>query len=245
LIGDPVCYSISDRVYPLLFPEYNVEGEFCKIQIDSASLPSFFENIPQYDFLTVTMPHKKAVVPYLDRLTEDARLIGCVNFISINNGHLLGCNFDGIGALNVIEKELPVFGKKVVVVGAGGAARAAIYEAKKRGALVTCVNRTESKGREVSSHFNVAFAHVVERDYDVLINATSVGMDPGDLRCIVSYPSLVAGKVVLDMASRTGEGLLKRYVIKAGGVYISGSKMFYSLTRASLDYISVESFEHL
>lgn len=235
MIGDPVCYSISDKVYPLLFKEYNLKGEFQKILLESTKLPFFFDNLPDLDFLTVTMPHKKAVIPYLDCLTEDARLIGCVNYISIKDGVLLGCNFDGIGALDVIEKEVLVHRKKVVVVGAGGAARAAIYEAKKRGAFVTCVSRTSEKGKDVARHFQVKFEQEVKEGYDILINATSVGMDPSDTRCILTKPlSSLSQKVVLDMASRNGECILKKYVQHAGGTYIPGSAMFYSLTRAGL-----------
>ncbi|MCH9617110.1 MAG: Shikimate dehydrogenase (NADP(+)) [Chlamydiia bacterium] len=214
-----------------------MKGEFCKIQIDSAALPSFFENIPPYDFLTVTMPHKLAVSRYCNEFTDDAKEIGSVNFISIVKGQLLGCNFDGIGALDVVEEKLKVKGKRVVVIGAGGAARAAIYEAKKREARVICVNRTEKKGEEIASFFDVGFQQQIPSCFDVLINATCVGMDKGDRQVLVKQPSLLKGKIVLDMASRLGDCLLKEQTDTHHGVYISGSKMFYALTHAGLEFI--------
>lgn len=238
LIGDPVSYSISHEVYPLLFKEYKIDGEFEKIHLSKELLPSFFNDLPNLDFITVTMPHKEAAATYCDSFTKDAKAIGCVNYIAVKEGKLVGCNFDGRGALDVIEEEVRVDGKTVVVMGAGGSARAAIFEARARGAHVIVVNRTKEKAQMLAREFAVSYAEVVPREFDVLINATSVGMDPMDKRELVSSGVDFTKKVVLDMASRNGDCLLQKNVTKTNGIYLPGSLMFWALTRNGLDFIA-------
>jgi shikimate dehydrogenase len=207
-----------------------VEGFFEKINLKSSDLKGFFNSNPDFDFITVTMPHKREVIPYLDEQSEDAVAIGAVNFITNIDQKLVGYNFDGMGALDPIEEKISVKGKKVVVLGAGGSARAAIYEAKKRGARVKIVNRTEEKGIKLAKEFDVEFNRFIPSYFDVLINATSVGMDPQDKTKLIEKDHILNGVVVLDMASREGQSILKDQTEKNGGIYIFGKEMFLSLT---------------
>ena len=181
------------------------------------------------------MPHKVEVMKYCQKLSEDAKKIGSVNFISIDQGVLVGKNTDGIAALNVIERHNVVDGAHVVVFGAGGAGRAAIYEAKKRGAFVTVCNRSLEKGEKVAEEFAVYFSRCIPKAFDVLINATSVGMNPSDISCIIDENVDLKGRVVLDMASRSGDCRLQKFAIKHSSVYITGSEMFKALTIQSLN----------
>ncbi len=236
LIGDPVTFSTSDQLYPILYEKFGIDGSFEKIQVPKGELKRFFETA-DFDFITVTMPHKVDVISYCDTLSNDAKAIGSVNYIAVKDGKMHGQNFDGMGALDPIEERLLVKDKVVVVMGAGGAARAAIYEAKKRGAKVICVNRTKEKGLMLAKELQVEFSATIPQAFDVFINATSVGMDPLDDRSLVSDNISFNGKVVLDMASRTGACKLKTAVTGGNGVYISGALMFYALSIYGLSFL--------
>jgi|GEM_PF-2684550 len=230
LIGDPVEFSISHIVYPEIFKKYDLEGSFKKINIPQGQLGPFFSSAPTYDFITVTMPHKVDVVPFCHFLSEDAKNIGSVNFISQKEGFFTGRNYDGIAALDAIEHYKPVNSLHVVVYGAGGAGKAAIYEAKKRGAFVTVFNRTLKKGEIVAKELNVAFSQNLPQCFDVLINATSVGMDPRQSFDLFDDTVHFTNTIVLDMASRNKDSILKKRVEKSLGIYISGVDMFQRLT---------------
>jgi shikimate dehydrogenase len=181
------------------------------------------------------MPHKRGVIPYLYDQSKDAKAIGAVNFITNIDKKLMGFNFDGAGAFEPIEKRVLVRGKTVVVLGAGGAARAAVYEAKKRGAKVIIVNRTQKKGMELAKEFDVEFMSIPPKKFDVLINATSVGMDPKDQTKLVEKDQSLNEVVVLDMASRGGHSYLMDQTEKNGGIYICGTEMFQSLTKIGFE----------
>ena len=230
-------YSISDKVYPALFAEHGIDGTFEKIPLKKSLLGLFFRSNLSYDFITVTMPHKKAVMEYCTSLTEEARAIGSVNYILLSEGELLGCNFDGIGALDPIEQIIPVSGKRILVLGAGGAARAAIFEAKKRGAEVFVWNRTKDRAQLLAKEFGVHFTAEISPDFEVLINATSVGMASDDRGVLIKEPRFLHKKVVLDMASRDGNCPLAKATLDNSGTYISGKEMFTTLTLAGLHFL--------
>lgn len=187
-----------------------------------------------FNFITVTMPHKELVQPFCDDLTPEAKAIGSVNYIYNDDGRLLGCNFDGIGAFNEIEKLTSVKQKQVLVIGTGGAGKAAIFEAKKRGAFVFCTNRTKKTGMIVAKDLGVKFLESPAIPFDIVVNATSIGMDPSDERLVCASFDVYKNAAVLDMASRSGDCLLKREVIKARCRYISGKEMFLNLTESAL-----------
>lgn len=162
LIGAPVTKSISHLTH-------NKRVRYVKMHVEPKELTTFFDLAKQLDFrgLSVTMPLKEHVIPFLDTIDPDAQTIGAVNTITIRNGQLIGHNTDGIGALDAIG---PVQDKTVCILGAGGAARALIFEAKKRGATVHIVNRTQEKGEALAHCFGVHSG--LPEHYDILINTT-------------------------------------------------------------------------
>ena len=138
-----------------------------------------------------TIPHKIEVLKYLDELSPAAELIGAVNTLINRDGYLIGENTDGKGFLrSLIESGNHPAGKKVVVLGAGGAARAMSIETALAGAAeITIVNRTVGKARDLAEHISAKtdcigkFAgteggYILEEDVDILVNATSVGLYP-------------------------------------------------------------------
>lgn len=151
--------------------------------------------------LGVTMPYKQEVIKYLDELDESAEIIGAVNTIVNNDGVLKGYNTDWTGAVKCLEEVTDITGKKVVVLGAGGAGRAVIYALKKFTKDISVYNIDEAMGREVAEYFGVRYAGVPSDfnrnvDYDILINATSVGFKTTDT--ILTAEQMLEGKIVLD-----------------------------------------------
>jgi 3-dehydroquinate dehydratase/shikimate dehydrogenase len=124
------------------------------------------------------MPLKEAVMPHLTQVSIDSRVIGSSNTIKITPSEIIGYTTDGIGALNPIERRMIVFGKHLVIVGAGGSAKSVALEAFHRGAFVTIINRTAERAIEIATIVKgrgggwELFPQVCEMGYDVIINCT-------------------------------------------------------------------------
>ena len=154
---------------------------YVKLNVKPRELEEFFVLAHELNFkgISVTMPLKEAAIPYLNELSWDAQKIGSVNTIAFINGKSIGYNTDGVGALDAIENQISVKGKKIVVLGAGGTARAIVYEALKRNAQVTVLNRTEGKALKLADRFACRggdlqnMSKEAEAGYDIIINATS------------------------------------------------------------------------
>ncbi|MES2122658.1 MAG: type I 3-dehydroquinate dehydratase [Chlamydiota bacterium] len=146
LIGDPVDKSRSALFHNPIFREKNVNAVYVKIPLKKEELTAFFKWTDDFPVkgLSVTMPHKESVIPFLDVQSPEVLCIGACNTIKLD-GKRRGFNTDGVGALNAIENKGSMRDKHLVVVGAGGTAKAIIYEAMQRGAQVTVLNRTHEK----------------------------------------------------------------------------------------------------
>jgi shikimate dehydrogenase len=129
--------------------------------------------------LNVTMPHKQAVIPYLDALDATASEIGAVNTIDNRNGRLTGYNTDCIGAVRAIEEAGPLEGRRVALLGAGGAARAIAWGMRRAGARITAFNRTAERGQTLASEFGIEFGGALSEfdpeQFDGVVNATAAG----------------------------------------------------------------------
>lgn len=180
--------------------------------------------------LGVSMPFKQEVIQYLDHTDETARTIGAVNTICNENGKLTGYNSDWIGAVRALEEKTSIDGKKVVLVGAGGVARAIVYGVKKKGGRIVVFNRTLEKAKQLVADFGIELGGGVEevsreKDYDILINATSVGSHPNIGDRIFPDSVLRPGKVVLDVVFNPPETALIKAARSAGCSTIPGYRM--------------------
>ncbi|RBM05908.1 shikimate dehydrogenase family protein [Novacetimonas cocois] len=158
-----------------------------------------------------SLPHKVAVIEYLDELAEAARIIGAVNCVAIRDGRLVGNNTDGKGFLASLREVIDPAGKKVFLLGAGGAARAIAVELGLAGvAHITVVNRDPAKAGTIAALVRdntksdatarpwVGNARVPEGT-DIVINATSVGLGDADTMVEVDLDTLAKGQVVADV----------------------------------------------
>ncbi|PJB22524.1 shikimate dehydrogenase [Candidatus Dojkabacteria bacterium CG_4_9_14_3_um_filter_150_Dojkabacteria_WS6_41_13] len=129
--------------------------------------------------ISVSMPHKVEILKHLDVQTDAVKAIGACNTVHSVEGKLVGYNSDWIGAIDCLKKKITLRGKKTLVLGAGGAARAIVYGLKEEGARVTVLNRDLEKAKKLGQHFSVEWGSINDStkyyDYDVIVNATSVG----------------------------------------------------------------------
>lgn len=229
LIGDPVDASIGHLYHNHAFAQTKKNAIYVKLRVVHNELEAFFRYARQLSFrgLSVTMPHKSAVLPFLDAIDPYAQTIGAVNTIRCENNILTGYNTDGQGALNAIERHIQVQGKRIALLGAGGAARAILYEAIQRGADVHIFNRTFKKAQELAAHFGAEarpFEELSKEKFDVLINTIPSAKDgafPYSLDKI-HFPIYV-----LDTDVKADETAFSQMAKHSNSVLIFWKEMFY------------------
>lgn len=227
LIGDPVDFSISDVTHNVLMGACALNAVYLKMPVKAAEIPEFLSLIKKLPFrgLSVTMPLKEAVIPFLDHIDPIANEIGAVNTLVIDNGIVTGYNTDGMGALNAVETMIPIHGKRVVILGAGGAAKAIAYEACLRGAIVMILNRDADKGRALADKLGCAgagFDHLPEccaEGYDLLINTTPVVMP-------IEPVFLLPEAIIMDIKTNPLMNPFLQHALDKGCRVIPGYQMF-------------------
>lgn len=179
--------------------------------------------------LGVSMPHKIEIMQYLDMIDETAAQIGAVNTVVNDDGCLTGYNTDWSGAVHALQEKVDIAGKRSVIVGAGGAARAIVYGLIREGSRVTIYNRTVSKGEKLAQDFGARFGGGLAElssieEYDILVNATSVGFHAPDESAIPST-ILKEGKIVLDVVFIPPQSKLIQDAESRSCIAISGIRM--------------------
>jgi len=199
--------------------------------------------------LNVTMPHKSAVMKYLDEIDPTARSIGAVNTILNDEGRLTGYDTDGIGALKALkENGISLNGKKLLLLGAGGAGKAIAFHAAQEVEELKILNRTTQKAKDIAEVLRKKFGKKIDgnslsaktikkelEDADVLVNATSVGMYPKDDQSLVDASWLRPSLCVMDIVYDPIETKLAKDARSVGAKVVSGVEM--------LVYQGASSFE--
>ena len=155
MLGHPVAENPIDRMFDAVYAHYGLPWQFWKSDIASeADLALAVAALAPlgYRGVGITVPYKVAVIPMLHEVDDDVRAIGAANYVTIEQGRLIGHNNDGKGVVKAIEKVVPLHGQRVVMLGAGGAGRAMAAEIAWAGAAqLTLVTRREAQGREVAA----------------------------------------------------------------------------------------------
>lgn len=187
LIGHPVAHSLSPAMHNAAFQTLGLDWQYELLESTSEELPQTVARVRASDCAgaNVTIPHKQAIIPYLDKLTDRARRMGAVNTIIRQNGHLLGDNTDGEGFLHMLDNaNVNVHGANILILGAGGAARGVAFALAERPvARLTLVNRTRARAETLAHDLQKHFPHLtigIEpiNHADMIVNATKVGMSP-------------------------------------------------------------------
>ncbi len=179
--------------------------------------------------LGVSMPHKIDIMQYLDAIDETAAQIGAVNTVVNDDGCLTGYNTDWSGAVRALQEKVDIAGKRSVVVGAGGAARAIVYGLTREKSQVSVYNRTASKGEKLARDFGARFGGGLAElssieEYDILVNATSVGFHVPD-ESAIPLTILKEGRIVLDVVFIPPQSKLIREAESRSCIAISGIRM--------------------
>jgi len=193
LLGDPVAHSVSPAMHNAAFRALDLPGHYAARRVPSALLADAVAALrgEVYRGANVTVPHKQAVLPLLDELGPDAAAIGAVNTIVREGGRLRGENTDAPGLLAALESALGIvpYGLRILLLGAGGAARAAAAAMLSRGpASLTIYNRDPARAERLATELRARYGgrvRAVERavaldegaDVDLVVNATSAGLD--------------------------------------------------------------------
>jgi 3-dehydroquinate dehydratase/shikimate dehydrogenase len=171
--------------------------------------------------LSVTIPLKEKILPFIDEIDPKSAQIGAVNTLLFKEGRIYGINTDGPGALDAIEKKEKVAGKKVVLIGAGGAARGIAFEAMERKAKIVILNRTQQRARDLALLVKGTFGgfDAVPADADILINCTpdSMPIDPNLI------PSTA---LVMDIVVSPRETAFLKAALERGCRVVYGEEMF-------------------
>ena len=187
VIGHPVAHSRSPLLHGFWLAAYGLAGSYERIDVAPDALPGFIAGLRDVGFVggNVTVPHKTALLDLLTDVDAAAQAIGAVNTLWFEAGRLRGGNTDALGFLAALDAEAPGWdaGRRALVLGAGGAARAVVYGLLGRGLAVTVLNRTRAAADALARDFgpNVtarpwADWQACAPDADLLVNATTLGM---------------------------------------------------------------------
>ena len=175
LIGFPLGHSFSRGFFTEKFAREGIDAEYVNFEIPDASmLLDVIRDNPELRGLNVTLPHKQAVIPLLDELSDEAKEIGAVNVIRVRDGKLKGFNSDIIGFTESIKPLLQPWHKKALILGTGGASRAIRVGLTRLGIEWTYVSRTPREGMLTYSDLTAE----VMQQYMVIVNCSPVGMFP-------------------------------------------------------------------
>jgi shikimate dehydrogenase len=239
-IGDPVVGNPTQLMMEAAFESLLFPARYLTCTVGSTQVKAAIEGIKALAFAgaNVTAPHKVAVIPFLDSLTESAKLSGAVNCIIRKGETLVGDNTDGKGFLTSIELIRPVKDLKVLVIGAGGAARAIITELALHGASsITIANRTLSKAQDIinriAPHGKTKFTAVpltktytITQEFDLVVQATSVGLfAPDEGLDLIWEPKSGGKRIAADVVFNPINTKLLASAKKAGATTVDGLGM--------------------
>jgi 3-dehydroquinate dehydratase/shikimate dehydrogenase len=227
--GNPVQHSLSPIMMNTAFHRETVNAVYLALQTEKiADLLMLIREIPVHG-VSVTMPLKQEIMKHLDRTDVLSQKIGaCNTVVRSQDGKLVGYNTDVTGVVRPLEQRLDLRKAKILLLGAGGAARAAAFGLRQKGAEVFILNRTPQTAQKLARE---AEAKTIRRDqvaktsFDVIVNATSVGMAGNKQQTILEEKELNA-KLVFDMVYNPIETPLLRMARSKGSAVITGAEMF-------------------
>ena len=242
LFGDPVDGNPTGVMVEAAFADKGLDFRYITMKVTAENLEPAMKAVVPMNLrgLGVTMPHKVAIIPYLDELSQAAGIIGAVNTVLVReDGTLFGENTDGKGFVRALQKEdVSLEGKRVTILGAGGAARAISVECALAGAAsITVINRSQNNGTElaelISTHTPAKAQYLpwtpamaIPADTEILVNATCVGLHPNvEDKPDIDYSTIRPQMVVSDVVFNPVDPLFLQEARKQGAKTVSGIGM--------------------
>jgi shikimate dehydrogenase len=246
VLGQPVSHSRSPAMQNAALAELGLAGEWSyeAIEVAPEGFEALVSSLPADGFagVNVTVPHKLAALAVADRASAAARAIGAANTLTFGDGGIGAENTDATGIIRAIGE--PVAGRRALVLGAGGSARAAIWALREAGAEVHAWNRTAARGEALAAELGVSpQARVEPGAYELIVNATTLGLEqagerasvPEDLKAFpLSADAVKATHVVVDLVYGSHDTALATHARAAGARVIDGLEVLVHQGAASL-----------
>ncbi|MFT3851085.1 MAG: shikimate dehydrogenase [Propionivibrio sp.] len=243
MLGHPVAENPIDRMFDAVYAHYGLHWQFWKCDVVADDLEAAIAGTRALGFrgYGITVPYKIAAIPFLDAIDKDAAAIGAANWVTNDNGRLIGHNNDGKGVVKAINKVTPIAGKRVVMLGAGGAGRAMAVELGWAGAShLTVITRREEQGQEVADlvHHAAGIPTVWQRwdgevsvpeGTGILMNATHLGCAPDCQHVPLDWQSLQSSTTVVDVITNPRLTPFLRTAKDLGCPVVDGVEMLVQL----------------
>jgi len=251
VIGEPIEHTLSPLMHNAAFETLRLDYVFLAFRVKPAQVESAVNGMRALNIrgLNITMPHKSTIIKHLDRVDLSAQIVNSVNTVLNKENLLFGFNTDGVGALKALkENGVELKGRKVLLLGAGGAARAIAYTMAKEADELAVLNRTVKQAQALAKLLAKSFNKKIStgslsptdiqsnlKDSDILINATSVGMKPRAEESPVPLKLLRSNLAVMDIVYNPLETKLAKDSKAAGARVVSGVEMLIYQGAASFE----------
>ncbi|HEK9101441.1 shikimate dehydrogenase [Bacillus pfraonensis] len=240
VIGNPIGHSLSPLMHNDAFKNLNIDAHYHAFLVEEDTLGEAVTGLKALGVsgFNVTTPHKVSIMKYLDEIDPLAKQIGAVNTVVHRDGKLIGYNTDGIGyvrSLQSISKE-PLYQKRILLLGAGGACRAIYFSLADAGVKeIDIANRTVEKATQliagcqekITSHaLSLEQATEEQGNYDIIIHTTTIGMHPHVQHTPLQIRTLKQGTIVSDIIYNPFETKLLQDAKAKGAIVQNGIDMF-------------------
>ena len=230
VIGNPIGHSLSPDIHNYWLRENNIDAVYDKIQLEKKEIKDFINKIKQQKIngCNVTVPFKKDVIPFLDKLSQEAEHTQSVNTISFENGFLVGHNTDIVGFQKSIQlSNYSIKNKKIFILGAGGVVPSIIFALNKMEvSKIIISNRTKKNAENLKDQFkNIDIVDWGRSpEYDVIINATSLGLNNESIN--LDFSNNLNNKLFYDVIYNPRETNFLKEAKKFGHKVENGKLMF-------------------
>jgi shikimate dehydrogenase len=231
LVGHPVGHSLSPAMQNAAFQKLGLNFAYLAFDVAEGNLARAMQGMRALGIrgYSITLPHKAVALQFLDEIEPLAQKIGAVNTIVNDSGVLRGYNTDCSAAIESLGERTRLSGKKALLLGAGGAARAIAFGLKESGCDLLIANRTKERAAELAQALGVQYCGINEipkQKFHILVNTTSVGMAPKTKEIPIGEQFLRKGTVVFDAVYNPLETMLLKKAKARGCKTIPGLEMF-------------------
>jgi 3-dehydroquinate dehydratase/shikimate dehydrogenase len=243
VIGNPIMHSVSPHIHNAAFRHLGMNAVYVPFEVDA--LAPFFAGVHCLDpaGFSVTIPHKEEALRLVDEADDISHKIGAVNTVAVRDNRLVGANTDWLAAVNAVKQALAedetLAGRRVLLLGAGGAARAIAYGLAREKALVLIANRTRERAERLAAETGAQVIRWDDRgavDCEAIVNSTSIGMYPDLGSTPMPADSLRQGCVVFDAVYNPRRTRLIEEAAAAGCRVVEGIEMFVEQAVAQFQF---------
>jgi shikimate dehydrogenase/3-dehydroquinate dehydratase type I len=250
IVGYPLDHSVSPQLHNAAYRSLGIKGVYLKWVTLVDEMEDLLDVVDALGIrgFNVTIPHKETVIPFLDKVDPPAEKVGAVNTVVNDGGKMMGYNTDLTGVRKTFERNgVDPQGKMALVLGAGGASRSVLSYLTSKGAEVDITNRTMGKAESLAKIFDVnAVGRIVaeEKQYDIIVNCTPLGMKGFPVEMSISPHSLREGQFVMDTVYNPPVTPLLAEAARRGAVAVCGKDMLIYQALASFELWTGKAVEY-